>query len=253
MSLALTSSIDVAQVVLYVFWLFFAGLIFWIRREDRREGYPLEFDNPARVARVGPIMMASPKVFDTDHGAVRAPNLQRDTRPMSATRTSEMPGSAYEPIGDPLLSQVGAASFAARQDIVEHTLSGQNLVVPLRAAPEAKVFGGADPRGFDLVAADGAVVGQITDVWFDRADVLVRYLEVDLKDGGGARLVPMPLVQLHGDTKKVTTSSLHSHQFVHVPKTKSADRVTVLEEEMIGAMFAGGRLYADPKRLGPVV
>ena len=39
---AITSNIDVAQVVLYAFWIFFAGLVFYLRREDRREGYPLE-------------------------------------------------------------------------------------------------------------------------------------------------------------------------------------------------------------------
>ena len=39
---AITSNIDVAQVVLYAFFVFFAGLIFYLRREDRREGYPLE-------------------------------------------------------------------------------------------------------------------------------------------------------------------------------------------------------------------
>lgn len=35
-------SIDGAQIALYAFWLFFAGLIIYIRREDKREGYPLE-------------------------------------------------------------------------------------------------------------------------------------------------------------------------------------------------------------------
>jgi len=39
---ALTGYVDVAQVVLYAFFLFFAGLVFYLRREDRREGYPLE-------------------------------------------------------------------------------------------------------------------------------------------------------------------------------------------------------------------
>ena len=39
---SLTSYMDVAQVVLYAFFMFFAGLIFYLRREDRREGYPLE-------------------------------------------------------------------------------------------------------------------------------------------------------------------------------------------------------------------
>ncbi len=41
---AITSYIDVAQLVLYAFWIFFAGLIIYLRREDKREGYPLESD-----------------------------------------------------------------------------------------------------------------------------------------------------------------------------------------------------------------
>ncbi len=34
--------IDGAQIALYAFWVFFVGLIIYLRREDRREGYPLE-------------------------------------------------------------------------------------------------------------------------------------------------------------------------------------------------------------------
>ena len=35
-------TIDIAQLVLYAFWLFFLGLVYYLRREDKREGYPLE-------------------------------------------------------------------------------------------------------------------------------------------------------------------------------------------------------------------
>ena len=34
--------IDGAQIALYAFWIFFFGLIVYLRREDRREGYPLK-------------------------------------------------------------------------------------------------------------------------------------------------------------------------------------------------------------------
>ena len=50
---AITGYIDVAQLVLYAFWIFFAGLIFYLRREDKREGYPLESDRAGRVDRPG--------------------------------------------------------------------------------------------------------------------------------------------------------------------------------------------------------
>lgn len=36
--------IDVAQVAIYAFWIFFAGLVYYLRREDHREGYPLTED-----------------------------------------------------------------------------------------------------------------------------------------------------------------------------------------------------------------
>ena len=43
---AITGYIDVAQVALYAFWIFFAGLIFYLRKEDKREGYPLVTERP---------------------------------------------------------------------------------------------------------------------------------------------------------------------------------------------------------------
>ena len=38
------SNIDVAQIAIWLFWIFFFGLIYYLRREDHREGYPLEGD-----------------------------------------------------------------------------------------------------------------------------------------------------------------------------------------------------------------
>ena len=39
---AITQYIDVAQIVLYMFWAFFAGLIYYLVRESHREGYPMD-------------------------------------------------------------------------------------------------------------------------------------------------------------------------------------------------------------------
>ena len=49
---AITPYIDVAQLVLYAFWIFFAGLIVYLLRENKREGYPLESDRSDRAPRV---------------------------------------------------------------------------------------------------------------------------------------------------------------------------------------------------------
>ena len=38
----ITGYVDLAQILLYVFWIFFAGLIYYLVQEGHREGYPLE-------------------------------------------------------------------------------------------------------------------------------------------------------------------------------------------------------------------
>lgn len=253
MSVALTESMDVAQVVLYVFWLFFFGLIFWLRREDRREGYPLEGDKSGNLGTNTPIMIPPPKTFLLPHGGTyEAPNYARDTRELQGRRTADSNGSPWQPEGDPLLAGMGPAAYAERADEVETTREGHDAIAPLRAATDFKVDGGADPRGFKVVGADGAVAGVVKDIWVDRADVLVRYLEMELS-GGGRRLIPMPMLLIHGEKKLVEVYALLGKQFPLVPTTKEADRVTLLEEERISAFYAGGRLYAEPKRARPLV
>ena len=254
---SLTASMDVAQVVLYAFWLFFFGLIFWLRREDRREGYPLESDNPKRLGPVGPVLIPAPKTFRLPHGGtVQAPNFERDGRAIQSQRVSEASGSPSEPTGDPMLSGVGPASFAQRADKPELTREGHDLIVPMRVASDFSFDAGPDPRGWDVVGADGKVAGVVKDLWVDRADVMVRYLEVQLPVGEGAagrRLIPVPSLRIVAHPRHVQVDSIKAGQFASVPVLKQADRITVLEEERIGAFYAGGRLYADPKRLGPAL
>ena len=60
---AITSYIDVAQIALYAFWVFFAGLIYYLHREDKREGYPLESDRSPNVRVEGFPSVPKPKSF----------------------------------------------------------------------------------------------------------------------------------------------------------------------------------------------
>ena len=48
--------IDLAQVLLYGFWLFFFGYLYWQRREDKRQGYPLDSDREGVVVQGFPAM-----------------------------------------------------------------------------------------------------------------------------------------------------------------------------------------------------
>src|ERR1700759_3785844 len=74
---AFTSYIDVAQVTLYVFWFFFAGLVFYLRREDKREGYPLKSDRSAQITVQGFPSIPRPKLFYLPRGGVvQAPRAE---------------------------------------------------------------------------------------------------------------------------------------------------------------------------------
>ncbi len=164
-SAALTETIDVAQVVLYAFWIFFFGLIFWLRREDRREGYPTESDTTTRIDDQSRLMIPAPKTFLLPHGGTAvAPDFARDKRELLAARISPAAGFPSNPVGDPMLSNVGPASYAQRADTVELTREGHNLIVPLRIAREFAFDAGPDPRGWSVVAADGKVAGVVKDL-----------------------------------------------------------------------------------------
>ena len=251
---ALTAYLDTAQVMLYVFWAFFFALIFWLRKEDRREGYPLESDPSGRVGSVG-LLMARPKLFRVRNGDIfTAPNLKRDTRPIAARRVGPWPGAPLVPTGNPLVDGVGPAAWAERADRPDQTWDNRNKIVPSRIDAHYTVAtGDPDPRGMPVVGADGKVAGTVRDIWVDRSEHVVRYLELDGAASGGTAaagigplLVPMNLAKFRPDHIKV--KALLARQFAEAPRIKAPDSVTFLEEDRICAYFAGGHLYATPGR-----
>ncbi|MEO0952871.1 MAG: photosynthetic reaction center subunit H, partial [Pseudomonadota bacterium] len=46
----IVGSIDLVEFIFTLFWLFFAVLVFYLHRESKREGYPLEA--PHRMGEV---------------------------------------------------------------------------------------------------------------------------------------------------------------------------------------------------------
>ncbi len=258
----ITEHIDFAQVVLYLFWAFFIGLIYWIRKEDRREGYPLEADSPRRIGRTTNTLFAKPKTYLRPDGSTyTAPNFDRDEREFPIERTALSNGSPSEPVGDPMLAAVGPSAFASREAHVELLIDGRDQIVPMRVDEGYEVVGGGDVRGWPIVGADGEVAGTIKDIWVDRADMLVRYLEFELNEAAGGdqagtrRLVPiqMGLVRRGSRRPCFEVEAMRLNQFVHVPTLGEAERATLDEEERIGAYYAGARLYATQKMREPLV
>ncbi len=255
----ITGYIDVAQIALYVFWAFFFALVFWLRREDRREGYPLESDPSGAVKDRGiGLLYAKPKIFRTRGGETfTAPNFRRDERPVAARRVGNWPGAPLVPTGNPLVDGVGPAAWAERADYPDTTWDNKIKIVPSRADPHYTVASGdPDPRGMTVTGADHRVAGTVVDVWVDRAEHVVRYLEIDAGPGAGPLLAPMNLAKIVGDSIKgrsIRIRSILAEQFGQAPRTKSPDQVTFLEEDRICAYFAGGNLYATAKRAEPLL
>jgi photosynthetic reaction center H subunit len=254
---AITGYIDVAQIALYVFWAFFAGLIYYLHRENKREGYPLISDRSDRVKVQGFPAVPEPKTFLLPHGGtVQAPRPNDlDKRPIKAKPIADFLGAPLQPTGDPMQDGVGPASYAAREDLPELTLEGLPMIVPLRIATDAAVASeDPDPRGMTVVGCDGVAGGTVRELWIDRAEPQIRYLEVATGSGRGKpALVPMTLAIVHGDRRQVVLSSVTGAQIAGAPKLKSADQITKLEEDKVSAYFASGHLYATPDRLGPLL
>lgn len=125
MTAAITSYIDVAQLVLYVFWFFFAGLIYYLHSENKREGYPLESSRGGRVKIEGFPPMPKPKTFVLPHGGgtVSVPRAEAPDV-INATPAEPYPGTAYIPKGDPMLSAFGPSASPDRAKHPDLTYEG---------------------------------------------------------------------------------------------------------------------------------
>jgi photosynthetic reaction center H subunit len=253
---SITSYIDVAQVTLYAFWVFFAGLIYYLHREDKREGYPLESDRSGgRIDVQGFPRVPKPKTFLLRDGrTATAPSARASSQVLGGSPLARHLGSPLEPHGHPMLAAVGPGSYADRADIADTTVDGDLRIVPLRAAQTFEVSAhDPDPRGLPVVGADGHIAGQVVDLWVDRAEVLFRYLEVEVPVDGGHRRVLLPVNFSRIGSRKVSVRAILAAQFAQVPGTRDADSVTLLEEDKIMGYYGGGTLYATPDRQEPLL
>jgi len=249
---AITEYIDVAQLALYVFWLFFAGLIYYLHRENKREGYPLVMGHGEKGRIEGFPGVPKPKTFILPHGAgtVSVPRPEVDTSAINARMTAPFPGAPIYPTGDPMASGVGPGAFAARTDKPDLMHDGHIRIVPMRIAGEFAINTSCpDPRGMEVVAGDGKVAGTIQDVWVDRSESIIRYYEVGVGGAGGKRvLLPVNFADVSRQRRQVGVNAIFAKHFAAVPALANADQITRREEDRICAYYGSGLLYAEPKR-----
>ena len=247
---AFFGNFDLASLSLWLFYAFFALLIYYLQTENMREGYPLENDDGTLAPNQGPFPLPGQKTFILPHGrgTVTVPDMEPEGRDIAMYKTAVPNGFPFEPTGDPMVDGVGAASWAPRRDVPELDGHGHPKIVPMRGKSDFRVTAGRDPRGLEVRGDDGLVGGTVTDMWIDAPEQHVRYLEVEA-EGGGKHLVPIQLVRILGD--HVEVKALHQRHFAMIPKTKSDSQVTLLEEDKITGFVGGGKLYAALDRQEP--
>ena len=251
MNSTLTPGIDVALLVFWGFVLFFVALVFYLRREDRREGYPLEDEASGRVDTYGGALhTSSTKSFllPFGHGVTTAPSHGREPVDIAARRTDRFAGAPYAPTGNPLADGIGPAAWANRAKRPDLDMEGHPRIVPLSAAGEFWItVRDSDLAGWPVVGADGAVAGAVSDLWIDKADRLVRYLQLS----GEGTLVPMTMSKVDRRHRRIVCDALNAAQFAGAPRPEAVDRITLYEEERVQAYFGGGYLYANAARQEP--
>lgn len=255
-----TGYFDTAQITLYAFWIFFAGVVFYIRHEDKREGYPLESDrtnNTDRVEVQGYPPVPGPKVFHKYDGSVtEAPNTEPPDVPHRAVPAVDFPGAPLQPLGDPMLDAVGPGSFVHRLDEPAETYHHTPKIVPMRTLTGyTLVPQRADPRGMEVVGVDGLTAGFVNDVWIDVSEHRIRYLEVETMVTPDRRrvLLPETFVRYNVARRQVKTRAILAAQFADVPALSHPERITFREEDQLVGYYGGGYLYATPQRMGPVL
>lgn len=247
----IVGSIDVAEMAFYAFVLFFIALIFYLRREDRREGYPLEDELTGAVESPGgPLSTASTKSFKLPHGrgTVTAPTQGREKVDIAAKRRENFGGAPYTPTGNPLDDGIGPAAYAERARVPDIDAHGLPRIVPMSTLPDFAIAPlSTDPRGLPVMAADGMKAGTVSDLWVDRAEHCIRYLAIDT--GAGTALAPMAMALVRRD--HVSIDAINAAHFTGVPGLAATDSITRYEEERIVAYFGGGYLYANQGRQEP--
>lgn len=251
----LVGGLDIAELTFFAFFLFFLGLVWYLRGEDRREGYPVEDDlTGAAHGGTEPLFFKPPKTFKLPHGLgeVTTPTANdRDELPTNVLPRA-WPGEPLDVTGDKLTSGLGPASIAQRADRPDLDMHGQPRIVPTRVIshPVTVHENDVNPVGLSVYGLDGAKAGTVKDLWMDRAESCLRYMEVELTGGGN---VLLPITMARVARTGVTTDAITGAQIAGVPRTKAADQVTLLEEEKIQAYYGAGYLWATPERAEPLI
>ena len=243
----LSEQIDLAEVLLILFGFFFAALIFYLRREDKREGYPLEDEIPETGRYyLGFPDPPPPKTYHKlDGGSTVLPQTYAPA-PLKARPRFGFGGAPLYPEGNPLLAGIGPGAYVLRRDTPFLLMDGSLQVAPMRNAEGFRpVEPEMDARGMEVFGSDNMPVGRIRDLWIDKGVKITRYLEI-MMEAGESRLMPVFYAMIDFKGRTIRIENMKAAQVADAPILRDSETVTAREEDQINGYFAGGYLYSVP-------
>ena len=265
---------DVAELTFILFFIFFVGLVIYLNRESRREGYPLEHEQTGVIDWAKPLTDGEKKTFHLPHG--RGTYVPEDVPRDELSKVENIPakqtfmgaGAPWEPTGDAMADGLGTAAYAMREDYPDLTMDGHPRIVPIGNTVHKIEIAAMDrdPVGLPVYAADKKKAGEVSDVWVDQSEHLIRYLEITTNSGKKV-LAPMAFVSVQGkrwlgllgelipipddQVELIDIDAIRADQFDSVPAIATAGQITRLEEDKIQAYYGGGYIHALPERSEP--
>lgn len=244
--LDITRYVDGPQIAFWLFLLAFIAVVIYLRRLDKREGYPMQaspFDETPSLGFPPPL---EPKTFLLNEGGTTVAPHDYPQGPISAEPLHRFAGTPLVPIGNPLLAGVGPGAWVMRSNEPMLTEQGELMLQPLRLLDDWSMSSeDADPRGMAVFDCRWRRIGTVGDVWIDRSTKTPRLFELmlDAPLATGPVLVPLYHTVIDEKTREMRITALEAHQFADVPRPVRDDRITAREDERVNAYYAAGEFW----------
>lgn len=249
----ITGEIDLPQVAFWVFFLGFVLLCWYLRRADKREGYPLKASPFSSQKLQGYPVQPPDQVYLLNEGGTTTAPHHYEQPDLKAKPLYPFDGTPLSPVGNPLLAGIGPGAWVMRRDEPMLTEKGEPVLQPLRLAEGWSLTEGeADPRGMAVFDWRWHEVGVVRDIWVDKAIRIMRLLEIEPRPGlaTGRVLVPIFHTDIKEKAREVRVTALDAAQFADIPMPARPDVITAREDERLNAYFAAGRFYRDEVMTG---
>jgi photosynthetic reaction center H subunit len=149
----------------------------------------------------------------------------------------------------------GRPVYGPEPRVVAEGRGAERRLAALGELPHYKVAeGDPDPRGWEVVAGDGKVVGKVAELIVDTAALKVRYLDCDIDEAAlGLEeedrhvLIPIGYARLNEEEKQVITDVVTSEEIARLPRYEGLPLSREYEDRLYAAFTGGAEPHEHPR------